>query len=388
MLPGALPPGASGRNRSGTGARSAARSGAGVASAAATAAASAARTPTLTDVICLERCADVREATVGSRSSSAARSLEGADAVRFAADGGGRVTTAPTSVASSAIEVEVPERPRPERSGRAPTASRPRRRRQAAQGRSPRARSPRAGGSSSPPPRPCPVEAYYDARAQAPGLLHLPGRGADRRPDRDRQERDRRGRRHAWIQPAAQPGTPNVPSGTGEPADGTPAPGRQLQVRGRPCRRRRHRVDHRGSGFGYHIYRFPLDGPPHLRRRDRRRAQTTRARTCSPSAAPDPRRPRRPGADESTSNRPPATTWSSTARAPGSTPCTPTCSEPLAAAGGRPRAHRPGDRQRRPDRQRVRLSPALRDLVGARLVRGRQPDAVGRQPAARLGRWS
>ena len=54
--------------------------------------------------------------------------------------------------------------------------------------------------------------------------------------------------------------------------------------------------------------------------------------------------------------------------------------------GGRPGAHRPADRHRRPDRQRPRLPPALRDLVGARLVRGRPPDADRSAAAEELGR--
>src|SRR5690242_12571400 len=54
--------------------------------------------PQLTDVTCLVRCADVRVATVGSRVQLRGRNLDGVDEVRFAADGGGKVSAAPTDV--------------------------------------------------------------------------------------------------------------------------------------------------------------------------------------------------------------------------------------------------------------------------------------------------
>ncbi len=53
---------------------------------------------------------------------------------------------------------------------------------------------------------------------------------------------------------------------------------------------------------------------------------------------------------------------------------------------GRARSDRAADRQRRPDGQRERLSSPLRDLDGAGVVRGREPDAERRQASASLGR--
>jgi murein DD-endopeptidase MepM/ murein hydrolase activator NlpD len=65
--------------------------------------------PTLTDVICLERCADVRVATVGSKVQLRGRNLDGVGQVRFAGDGDGRVDAAPTAVTSRTVEVKVPD---------------------------------------------------------------------------------------------------------------------------------------------------------------------------------------------------------------------------------------------------------------------------------------
>jgi murein DD-endopeptidase MepM/ murein hydrolase activator NlpD len=65
--------------------------------------------PELTDVICLDRCADVRIATVGSKVQLRGRNLDGADEVRFAAEDGGRVDTTPTEVTARTVEAKVPE---------------------------------------------------------------------------------------------------------------------------------------------------------------------------------------------------------------------------------------------------------------------------------------
>ncbi len=65
--------------------------------------------PKLTDVICLERCADVRVATTGSVVQLRGRNLDGVGEVRFAGAGDGRVSTTPSAVTTRAVEVEVPE---------------------------------------------------------------------------------------------------------------------------------------------------------------------------------------------------------------------------------------------------------------------------------------
>ena len=65
--------------------------------------------PALTDVMCLERCADVRVATVGSKVQLRGRNLEGVAVVSFAGDGADRVEATPTAVSSRTVEATVPE---------------------------------------------------------------------------------------------------------------------------------------------------------------------------------------------------------------------------------------------------------------------------------------
>ena len=130
-----------------------------------------------------------------------------------------------------------------------------------------------------------PRAAFYDARAHAPGLLRLPA--ATGRPTSGSRSSTARPARScaASIEPAAQPNTRQRRQ-VGRASQRRRHAGRRTATTGSRSarRRRRHRDDRRGSGFGYHRYRFPLDVPPHLRRRVRRRAAATRARTCSPRA--------------------------------------------------------------------------------------------------------
>lgn len=65
--------------------------------------------PKLTDVICVERCADVRVATIGSKVQLRGRNLDGVGEVRFAGNGDGRVAAAPSNVSARAVQVKVPE---------------------------------------------------------------------------------------------------------------------------------------------------------------------------------------------------------------------------------------------------------------------------------------
>jgi murein DD-endopeptidase MepM/ murein hydrolase activator NlpD len=65
--------------------------------------------PELTDVICLERCADVRVATVGSKIQLRGRDLDAVDEVRFPGDGAGRVVASPTAVTARTVQAKVPE---------------------------------------------------------------------------------------------------------------------------------------------------------------------------------------------------------------------------------------------------------------------------------------
>ena len=134
-------------------------------------------------------------------------------------------------------------------------------------------------------------------QAQAEGLLRVHRRGRHRRPRRDRRPGDapagdqlRRARRAAEHRRTSPRGTASWPTAP-RPPTATTSSGSAAQ----PAARRRRRARPR---FAYHSYRFPLDRPPQLRRRLRRRAQTTRARTCSRSAGARSAPPRRPGPDQ------------------------------------------------------------------------------------------
>lgn len=66
--------------------------------------------PTLSDVVCVERCADIRAATVGSLVELSGRNLSGVDAVKFAASGGGRVSVEPSSAPRNrTVQAKVPQ---------------------------------------------------------------------------------------------------------------------------------------------------------------------------------------------------------------------------------------------------------------------------------------
>jgi len=65
--------------------------------------------PEVTDVICQNRCAGLREASAGSTIQVQGRNLEYADEVRFDQRGGGRVGAAPRRVTSRSLEAVVPD---------------------------------------------------------------------------------------------------------------------------------------------------------------------------------------------------------------------------------------------------------------------------------------
>ena len=65
--------------------------------------------PKLSDVLCIERCADVRVAASGSRVQLDGRDLADVQTVKFAAEGGGRLKVTPSAVAARTVEAKVPE---------------------------------------------------------------------------------------------------------------------------------------------------------------------------------------------------------------------------------------------------------------------------------------
>lgn len=65
--------------------------------------------PKLSDVLCIERCADVRVAASGSRVQLDGRELADVQTVKFAAEGGGRLKVTPSAVSARTVEAKVPD---------------------------------------------------------------------------------------------------------------------------------------------------------------------------------------------------------------------------------------------------------------------------------------
>ena len=243
-----------------------------------------------------------------------------------------------------------------------------------------------AASSSSPPPRRPRITPIYDgaARAAASPTCSRAATATDVRVEVVNRETKevvddlRPGRRRARTPTTSPPGTGGRP--TAAPAAdgdyrfelGSAGGGRTVATTS-------------DSQFGYHRYRFPLDarhtygdgfgaGRGH-------EGQDVFAKCGTPIHAV--RGGRVQANDVPVRRR--ATTSSSTARAPARLRSTRTWSRrsPL-REGARVRTGQLiGDVG--PDRQRVRLPPALRDLVGPRLVRGRPPDADGRPSCCKPG---
>ena len=270
--------------------------------------------PTLTDVICLQRCADVREATVGSVVQLSGRSLDGADAVRFAAAGGGRVTTAPTSVGSNAIEVEVPERA---------ASGTVRARAYGVEAETPAGKPlkvvapgqiPEGGRFELTAAEAVPRRAFYDA-PRAPRVSYVfQGEG----PTDVRIEivnRETRAVVDTLIQPDAQPGTRNSAKWDARTSAGALAPGADYKFEiGLPGVATRSPPRTPASATTSTASRSTPATPTATGSAP---AADTRARTCSPSAGRRSTPPGAAGCRPSTCSRRPATTWSSTARRTG-----------------------------------------------------------------------
>ena len=315
----------------------------------------------LTDVVCLERCADVREATVGSRVQLSGRGLDGVDEVRFAADGGGRVAASPSSVSGATVEVKVP-------AGAASGTVRARAYGTDAETPSDqplkivdRAQIPDRRPVQAHRRRGDPASDLLRREAGTAGLLHLPRRR--HRPTCGSRSSNRETKEvvDTFIQDDAEPGTRNVAKWDGRTTDGAPAPGGDYKFRARQ-RGRRRAVATEDSSFGYHLYTFPARRPPHLRRRLRRGPRAHRARTCSRSAAHRSTPPAAAGCRRSTCQSAAGNYVVIDGKGTKSRHLLCPPDPPLASAGGRPGAHGPGDRQRGSDGQRFRLPPALRDL--------------------------
>jgi murein DD-endopeptidase MepM/ murein hydrolase activator NlpD len=213
--------------------------------------------PTLTGVICLERCADIREATVGSRVQLSGRDLDGISEVRFAAAGGGRVAATPTAVTSTAVAVKVPD-------GAATGTVRARAYGVEAETPSNKPlkivaadQIPDAGQFKLTSAEAVPHQTFYDGQ-RAPQVSYIfQGKGAT---DIRIEVVDRQSKQvvDTWIQQDAEPSTRNTAKWNGLTSDGAQAPGADYKFRiGSAAGGGT--VATEDSGFAFHYYRFPLD---------------------------------------------------------------------------------------------------------------------------------
>jgi len=213
--------------------------------------------PALTGVICLERCADVRAAAVGSRVQLSGRALDGVGTVRFAAVGGGRVSATPASVSTTAVVVKVP-------AGAATGTVRANA--YGAEAETPSdqplkivdpGQIPAGGAFKLTAAEATPHETFYDG-PRAPRVAYIFQGGAPTDVRIEVVDRDTRELVDTFIQRAAEPGTRNVAKWDGLTTDGRAAPGGNYafevgSAAGGDA------IATADSTFGYHFYRFPLD---------------------------------------------------------------------------------------------------------------------------------
>ena len=213
--------------------------------------------PELTGVICLERCADVRVATAGSKVQLSGRSLDGVEEVRFAAASGGRVAATPSSIGSTVIEVKVPD---------AAATGTVRARAYGIEAETPKDKPlkivgagqiPDAGEFKLTAAEAIPHQTFYDGlRAPQVSYIFQGESATDVRVEV--VNRETREVVDTFIQPDAEPSTRNVAKWDGLTSDGAQAPGGDY----------RFQIGNAAGGgtvatedsvFGYHLYRFPLD---------------------------------------------------------------------------------------------------------------------------------
>jgi murein DD-endopeptidase MepM/ murein hydrolase activator NlpD len=212
--------------------------------------------PSLSGIVCLERCADIRVATIGSRVQLGGHDLAGISEVRFAGNDG-RVRATPTSTSSTAVEVKVPNGAatgtvraaaygvEAETPGQKPLKI-------VAPGQ-----IPDAGQFKLTSAEAVPHETFFDG-LRAPQVSYIfQGDGAtDIRVEV--VNRETKEVVDTFIQPDAEPGTRNTAKWDGLASDGAQAPGSDYKFRiGNAAGGGT--VATADSGFGYHLYRFPLD---------------------------------------------------------------------------------------------------------------------------------
>lgn len=213
--------------------------------------------PKLSDVICLNRCADIRVAATGSIVQLRGRSLDGVSEVRFAAAGGGRVGATPTATESSAVEVRVPDRAatgtvRVSAYGVEAETPADKSLRIVAAGQIPDAGDFRLTSAEA-----TPRQTFYDG-VRAPGVSYVfAGKSAtDVRIEVVNAENKQVV--NTFVQTDAEPNAAHTARWDGLAADGTPAPGGDYEFRVGAAAGGGTRAT-ADSDFAYHLYRFPLD---------------------------------------------------------------------------------------------------------------------------------
>jgi murein DD-endopeptidase MepM/ murein hydrolase activator NlpD len=214
--------------------------------------------PALSDVVCVERCAGLRTAAAGSRIELTGRNLSGAEKVAFASAGEERISVAPDAATETRVEARVPEGAR---SGSVRVSA------YGIQAETPPGREleivaaseiPESGEFQLTAASATPRETYYDgARRPTVSYVFAGGQATDVRIEVvSRETKETVGR---FVAAAAEPNDRNVATWDGRGADGKPAPNGEYKFRIGPASGGTARAT-RESAFGYHPYRFPLDG--------------------------------------------------------------------------------------------------------------------------------
>ena len=210
--------------------------------------------PQLTDFQCIERCAGLKVATVGSRVAFTGSDLQAMTSVSFTGAGGGRLDPVTATAEPSRVEARVPQGAATGivvLSGGGSTLRTTEELRIV-----PESQIPTAGDFKLSAAKAAPRKTYYDGR-RPPGVSYI-FQGAA--PTDVRVEVINRTTKEvvaSFIDPAAEPNAENVATWDGATLAGTPAPNGQY----------RFRIGNAAGGtaettadarFGFYQYRFPI----------------------------------------------------------------------------------------------------------------------------------
>jgi hypothetical protein len=276
--------------------------------------------PQLRDFQCIEQCAGLKVATAGSRVAFTGADLQAISSVGFAGADGGRVGVGPVTAEPSRVEARVPQGAASGTvvlGGGGATLRTTEALKIVAQ-----SAIPDGGDFKLSSAQATPRKTYFDGR-RPPTLSYIFQGAAPTDVRVEVIDRETRQVVASFVDPAAEPNTENVATWSGTTLAGSLAPNGRY----------RFRIGNAAGGvaettadarFGFYQYRFP-SAPATPTAMPSAPGATTRARTSSPSAGP-PCTPRAAGGSSGTRcTSPPATTSSSTSRAPRWTTCTPTC---------------------------------------------------------------